>query len=110
MCTLISAEMAKTGIPPTVVNTRNLLTLKNIIHQWEIVGAHLDVTAHTTNHDPNRFDDTGEAARDSCAISNALKFDFKRESRLIWYLAPALRYLLRARRSGSDVAPARNLN
>lgn len=83
MATMVAVEMAKAGIKPSTVDTHAVLTVENPAGQWRITGAHLDITARTTEAGPRGFEEAVEAARHSCPISNLLKIELQCKSKLI---------------------------
>jgi len=90
MSTMVAVEMARVGIKPAIVDTYAVLTLDNPADKWQITGAHLDITARTTDPESRRFEEAVEAARHSCPISNALRVELKCKPKLISLTAPAL--------------------
>jgi len=73
MSTMVALEMSKAGIKPAVVDTYATLTLDNPDGKWQITGAHLDVTARTTDAGSPLFQRAVEAAQHGCPISGILK-------------------------------------
>lgn len=89
MSTMVAIEMAKVGIKPMAVDTYAVLTLDNPGGKWQITGAHLEITARTTDPESSRFEQAVEAARQSCPISGALKFSPTYKAKLISLTTPA---------------------
>jgi osmotically inducible protein OsmC len=89
MSSMVATEMAKVGIKPVVVDTRAVVNLDNPGGKWQITGAHLEITARTTDAFSERFDDALKAAQNSSPISGALKFVPTCKARLICLTAPA---------------------
>lgn len=83
MATTVAVEMAKAGIKPSIVDTHAVLTVENPPGQWRITGAHLDITARTTEPGLRGFEQAVEAARHSCPISNLLNIELECKSKLI---------------------------
>lgn len=90
MSTMVAMEMARTGIKPVGVDTHAVLTLDNPADKWRITGAHLLISARTTDPDGKRFEQAVQAARRECPISSALKLELTCEAKLISLTAPAV--------------------
>ena len=91
MSTMVAVEMAKLGIKPAVVDTYAVLTLDGAADKWRITGAHLEITARTTDAgdvESSRFEQAVESARRECPVSSALKLQLTCKAKLI-ALAPA---------------------
>ena len=89
MSTMVAIEMAKLGIKPVAVDSYAVVTLDNPAGKWQITAGHLDITAHTTDAASTRFEQAVEAARHSCPISGALKFNLTCKSKLVSLTTPA---------------------
>jgi|SRR5579862_835405 len=90
MSTMVAVEMSKVGIKPAVVDTYATLTLDNPDGKWQITGAHLEVTARTTDAASPIFDRAVETAQRSCPISGVLRVKPTYKAKLISLTEPVV--------------------
>ncbi len=90
MSRMIAVEMAKVGIKPVQVETDATLTIDYVGEALRIVGAHLKVTARTSDTDHGQFEEAVESARRECPISSVLNMDIHCDAKLVSLTTPAL--------------------
>jgi lipoyl-dependent peroxiredoxin len=90
MSRMVAVEMAKVGIPPIQVETHSALTFDFLGDLVHILGAHLKITARTTDPTHGQFEEAVSVARATCPILGVLNIDVQCEAKLVSAATPAL--------------------
>ena len=69
----LSAELGKSGMTPTSIETSATVTLEKLDAGWTVSKVYLDVKAKIPGADASAFNAAAETAKENCPISKLLK-------------------------------------
>jgi osmotically inducible protein OsmC len=79
----LSAELGKVGIIPSRLETTATVTIESVKDGFAITKAYLELVAHISGADKDRFDTAVKAAEIGCPVSKLFKAEIRVSSKLV---------------------------